>query len=82
MPTENISKVERILSISLGARLLLFGTENIKKKPFPSIFQILLGGFLLYRGNSGYCPANDALGLNTAGQSLAETIDTYTNTEV
>ena len=80
MPSENISKTEKILSISLGGRLLMFGTENIKKKPFPSIVKILLGSFLLYRGYSGYCPANNALGLNTAGQSLDEAIDTYTDT--
>ncbi len=79
MLKENISKVERILSMSLGARLLMYGTENVKQKPLPSIAQMLLGGFLLYRGYSGYCPANDALGLNTADQSLGEAINTYTD---
>ena len=45
MISENISKTERILSLSLGARLLLFGTENIKKKPVPSLIKILVGGY-------------------------------------
>lgn len=49
--TINVSTKERLLSVAAGAFLF---TRGIKKL---SLFRTLLGGYLVYRGASGHCPA-------------------------
>ena len=53
--TINVSDKERGISIALGAYFLSRGIKKI------SIIKTLLGGYLLYRGASGHCPAYSAL---------------------
>ncbi|MEJ7738579.1 MAG: SRPBCC family protein [Chitinophagaceae bacterium] len=50
----NVSNNERIVSAALGA---FFFTRGLRRG---SILQTLIGGYLVYRGASGYCPAYKA----------------------
>jgi uncharacterized membrane protein len=49
----NVSTRERIVSVIAGT--IFFG-RGLKKK---SLLRTLIGGYLLYRGGSGYCPVYD-----------------------
>ena len=49
--TVNVSPKERLLSVAAGAFLF---TRGIRKL---NLFRTLLGGYLVYRGASGHCPA-------------------------
>lgn len=49
----NISKAERIIS-ALGGCYLLY--DSLKRKK--SIPEVAAAGFMVFRGVSGYCPAN------------------------
>ncbi len=53
--TINVSNRERIASVALG--MLIF-SRGIKKV---SLFRTVLGGYLIYRGASGHCPAYSQL---------------------
>jgi uncharacterized membrane protein len=52
---KNIGNLESIISI-LGGAYLLYDAFKKKKKSIP---QIGAGGYMLYRGISGYCPAEE-----------------------
>src|SRR3712207_3591396 len=53
--TINVSSRERVLSAALGAFLF---TRGLKKL---SLFNTMLGGYLIYRGASGHCHAYSVL---------------------
>ena len=58
----NVSWPERLLSATTGVALIGSGVRNFTKHPVRSFLQGMIGGFLLYRGASGNCPAYTALG--------------------
>jgi uncharacterized membrane protein len=64
----NINDTERIWSAAGGALLATYG---LRRGSFSGLLLATLGGFMVYRGASGYCPMNQALGRNTA-DSTAE----------
>src|ERR1700712_3578642 len=51
----NVSNRERVASVALG---LLFISRGIKKASF---WRAAIGGYLVYRGASGHCPAYSQL---------------------
>src|SRR5687768_6487435 len=51
----NVGSKERIISATLGAFIF---TRGIRKF---SLFQTLLGGYMVYRGATGHCPAYESL---------------------
>ena len=57
----NVSQNERMLSVGLGAFLLSSGLNNLTRKPIKGLLRTLVGGFLVYRGVSGHCPAYSAV---------------------
>ncbi|GAB3902881.1 SRPBCC family protein [Larkinella knui] len=59
----NVGASERILSAAGGALLLSYG---LRKASFGGLLLAAVGGYLTYRGTSGYCPMNERLGRNTA----------------
>ena len=59
----NVGSAERNLSLLGGGLLLLSG---LRRGGFGGIVRSLLGGSLLYRGSTGYCPLYSSLGLSTA----------------
>ena len=59
----NVSKPERIASAVGGGLLISLG---VRQASLPGTLLALLGGYLVYRGASGYCPLNKALHRDTA----------------
>lgn len=55
-PNGNIEKSERIVSLGTGAFITLKGITNIFSSPMLALSELVIGGALLYRGMSGYCP--------------------------
>ncbi|SFE85750.1 Uncharacterized membrane protein [Chitinophaga sp. CF118] len=70
----NVSKPGRIASIVSGAMLTTSAINNINKHPFSSLFRLVTGGYLLYRGISGNCPISAAAG-KKAGDSHSRAIN-------
>lgn len=54
----NISRNERILSL-VGGSYLLYKSVTDK-----STIKALTAGYLIYRGSTGHCPVNQAMGIN------------------
>jgi uncharacterized membrane protein len=61
----NVGNTERILSLAGGAFLTFLGTRRFTTG---HTLLALTGGALLYRGASGNCPVNSAIGRNSAQQ--------------
>jgi len=59
----NVGQTERILSAAGGSLLLAYG---LRKGTLGGLLLAVAGGSLIYRGASGYCPLNNAIGRNTA----------------
>lgn len=49
----NLSQNERVASAVAGGALLLFGLNRLS---IPAMILTTVGGALLYRGTTGYCP--------------------------
>ncbi|CAN5826819.1 SRPBCC family protein [soil metagenome] len=61
---QNLSDVERWVSIAAGAGLALYAVTRWKKSGW---LIAGLGGMLVERGSTGHCRMYEAVGLNTAG---------------
>ena len=61
---QNVGSTERIASVIGGSLMTIYGITHAKSPVGAAIG--LIGGALLFRGTTGYCPVNDAIGLNTA----------------
>lgn len=61
----NVGNTERIISTAGGALLTWYG---LKKGDLLGVAVALAGSSLLFRGTTGYCPLNNAMGRNTAEQ--------------
>jgi len=59
----NVGEAERLASAAGGALLVSYG---LSKFSLSGLLLAAAGGGLLYRGLSGYCPMNNAIGRNTA----------------
>lgn len=55
-PNANVAKSERILSLATGAFILFQGLTNIFSHPVIALGEVAVGGTLLQRGITGYCP--------------------------
>lgn len=60
-PDANVGKSERIISLGTGAFILFNGITNIFSHPLLSLGKIMIGGSLLQRGLTGYCPLKSAM---------------------
>lgn len=61
--TMNVGNPERIVSALAGAALAVMGLRDLRS---PGGMSMLLGGgMLLFRGFTGYCPVNNAIGRDT-----------------
>lgn len=61
--TRNVHHVERLLSVALGASVAGLG---FRRGGRVAAAAALLGGELIYRGATGFCPIYGVLGLSTA----------------
>jgi len=72
----NIDNSERLLSVAAGAFVLYTGITRMFKTPLTSLAEVALGGALILRGATGYCPVKDSVscGRDTAavGHIVAE----------
>ena len=66
---QNMGNSERIVSTVAGGGLVAYG---IKRKDWLGALLGLVGGGLALRGATGYCPAFDALDIDTKDKSLLE----------
>ncbi len=67
--TVNVGQNERIISATAGALLATVGVRS------GSWLLTTLGGYLTFRGASGYCPISEAIGRNTAEDSTIEPLE-------
>jgi uncharacterized membrane protein len=65
----NVGMAERIISVAGGALLAFLAAKNFKRSRSGSIAMLTTGGSLLFRGATGYCPVNEAVGRNSAPAS-------------
>lgn len=59
----NVGQTERQLSVVAGAGLLLYALINRSSSSF---LTAPLGAYLVWRGQTGYCPVYEAMNVNTA----------------
>ena len=62
----NVNESERFLSIVGGTGLALYGLFRLSPG---HLSLIVAGGYLLYRGLTGHCPAYELLGTSTASRT-------------
>ena len=62
----NVNESERFLSITGGSGLVLYGFYRLSPG---HLSLILAGGYLLYRGLTGHCPAYELIGTSTASRT-------------
>src|SRR4051812_39703952 len=60
---QNVGQMERIVGGILGVGMVYFG---LKRTSLTGLLVAGLGGVLVYRSTTGYCPGYAALGLDTA----------------
>jgi len=61
----NINTGERVISIAAGGLLFYKGLTQAFKHPFFALQEAAAGGFLLFRGATGYCPIYAKIGKDT-----------------
>ncbi len=57
----NIANSERLLSVAAGAFVLYTGITRMFKTPLSSLAEVAVGGALILRGATGYCPIKDSV---------------------
>ncbi|HEX8425284.1 SRPBCC family protein [Hymenobacter sp.] len=75
----NVGFAERLLSAAAGGVLLYLGMRR-GTKPAATVGYSVVGGSLVFRGASGYCPLNETLGRNSVAKQLdpIEITETFT----
>jgi uncharacterized membrane protein len=73
----NVGQTERMVNVGLGAFLLSSGLNKLTSHPIKGLLRTLVGGALLYRGVSGYCPVYASMG-KTKGVSRTSAINIRT----
>ncbi|MBC8052309.1 MAG: DUF2892 domain-containing protein [Sphingobacteriaceae bacterium] len=59
---ENVNTTERLISIAAGTYILYKGVKQIFSHPFIGLQEAAVGGILLYRGATGFCPIYNKIG--------------------
>lgn len=57
----NIAKSERIVSAAFGTFMFWKGAKEIFSNPSNAVWELIIGGALLYRGATGYCAIKDKI---------------------
>jgi hypothetical protein len=63
----NVGETERLSSLLSGGLLILYG---LTRRSLSTLSMLAAGGYLVFRGVTGYCPAYKALQVNTAKPKL------------
>jgi uncharacterized membrane protein len=74
----NVGNSERVVSTLLGSAATIYGLRNLSS--LTGILSTITGGMLLFRGVSGYCAVNNAIGRNSATKKsdAIEALASYT----
>ena len=68
----NVGELERWASALGGGALAAYGLDRLVKRSMPAgLAAALVGGALLYRGVTGYCPGYGSMGVSTAERQVA-----------
>ena len=59
---ENVNSTERLISIAAGTFIFYKGIKQIFSHPFIGLQEAAVGGILLYRGATGFCPIYNKMG--------------------
>ena len=78
----NIEKSERLVSVGAGAFIGLKGISNVFSNPLLAIVELGIGGALLYRGVTGYCPVKAMATEDMNSMRIVEGMDTPSASEV
>jgi uncharacterized membrane protein len=62
----NVGAGERLISALAGAGLMLYG---LRRRSLAGVLMALAGGSFLFRGVTGHCELNEAIGRSSAGMS-------------
>lgn len=62
---ENVNTTERLLSIAAGTFVFYKGIKQLFSHPLIGLQEVAVGGVLLYRGATGFCPVYDRIGKDT-----------------
>lgn len=68
VPIVNVGPVERIAMALGGGALVVYGISGIRRRTGRSLALAALGGMMLQRGITGYCPVYQALGIHHGGR--------------
>jgi uncharacterized membrane protein len=60
--SENVNTTERLISIAAGTFIFYKGLKQLFSHPFIGLQEAAVGGVLLYRGATGFCPIYDKIG--------------------
>jgi uncharacterized membrane protein len=60
----NVAHVERWFSVVAGSAIAAYG---LKRRNLPGLLVTAIGGALVWRGATGFCPVYGAFGISTAG---------------
>jgi uncharacterized membrane protein len=75
--TINVESSERVLSTIAGAFLFYKGITQLIKHPIIGIQEALVGGVLIYRGATGYCPIYAKLGKDSTDVEAVRITETF-----
>lgn len=73
----NVNMPERILSLVAGAVITYKGVSQITKHPIIALQEAMVGGILLYRGATGYCPVYSRLGKDSTDTPAINIIERF-----
>jgi len=74
---ENVNTTERILSIAAGSFILYKGIKQLFKHPFLGLQEAAVGGVLLYRGATGFCPIYNKIGKDSTDLQAIRITETF-----
>jgi hypothetical protein len=57
----NIQKSERIVSAAFGTFMFWKGAKDLFTNPSNGVWELIIGGALLYRGATGYCAVKERI---------------------
>ncbi|MEC3881226.1 YgaP family membrane protein [Parapedobacter sp. 10938] len=66
----NIANSERLLSVAAGAFVLYTGITRMFRTPLSSLAEVAVGGALILRGATGYCPVKDSVCCNRRAEGV------------
>lgn len=69
---KNIANSERVVSLATGSFVLYKGITGFLDAPFSSLIATIVGGALIWRGATGYCPVKDKLNIRDQEVTVVE----------